>query len=139
MLSKDTIKRGLVHGFSVVFVLAKTIIPIYFVITFLEHTPVMELLAKGLTPYMSVLGLPGEAAIALVLGFLLNIYAALGAIVSLDLTLKQINIIATILLVAHSLPLETAVSQSTGIKAWPLIVVRLGVAFTAGSLINLIW
>ena len=50
---------------------------------------------------MSIFGLSGDAAIPLVLGNFLNLYAAIGAILTLDLTVKEVFIIAVMLSFSH--------------------------------------
>lgn len=138
MISHLTVLRGLRNGLSVTWELAKAIIPVYLIVTFLKYTPVLPWIAKAFTPLMRLLGLPGEASLALVFGFVLNIYAAVGAIVSLDLTPKQITVISGIILLAHSLPVETAVSKKSGIKVIPILTIRLVLGLACGMVLNLI-
>lgn len=118
--------------------LAKTIVPVFIFVTFLKHTPVLPWLARLVEPLMGLMGLPGEASLALVFGMGVSFYAGLGAIVSLDLTAKQMTVIGSVLLIAHSLPVETAVSKKTGVAAIPLLAMRMGLAFLCGIGLNLI-
>ncbi|MEW5922195.1 MAG: nucleoside recognition domain-containing protein [Bacillota bacterium] len=138
MINHLTLVRGLRNGVSVTWELAKAIVPVYLIVTFLKYTPVLPWIARAFTPLMRLAGLPGEASLALVLGFVVNIYAAVGAIVSLSLTPKQITVIATIILLAHSLPVETAVSKKSGIEVLPILAIRLGLGFTCGVILNLL-
>ncbi|HBQ87635.1 MAG TPA: hypothetical protein DD811_14340 [Syntrophomonas sp.] len=85
---------------------------------------------------MHLVGLPGEAALPLVMGYFLNIYAAIGALLPLGLTAKQISIMAAMLLMAHSLPMELAVNKKTGVKVKGLLLVRLVLSVTSGLLVN---
>jgi spore maturation protein SpmB len=132
------IVRGSRKGLDLTWELAKIIIPVYILITFLKHTPVMPWLSRLLEPLLGLMGLPGEAALALVFGMGVSFYAGLGVIASLDLTAKQMTVIGSVLLIAHSLPVETAITKKTGIPAFPILVMRVVVAFLCGIGLNMI-
>jgi hypothetical protein len=87
---------------------------------------------------MSLVGLPGEAVLALLTGYLLNIYGALGVIASLDLGIREITILGTMLGLAHSLIIEAAVIRKIKGKLIPLISLRLVTSILAGVVLNLI-
>jgi hypothetical protein len=101
------------------------IIPLTIVIAVLKETGWLELLAKWMEPLMQLLGLPGEAALALVVGYFVNIYSAIAVILALSLTVKQVTIISVMIAICHGLFLESAITKRTGIKAWPLALMRL--------------
>lgn len=84
------------------------------------------------------MGLPGEAALVLVMGVAVNLYAAIGVIISLSFTGKEITIMAVMLSLAHSLPVETAVGAQTGISPVFLTMLRCVLAVISGLLLNLI-
>ena len=88
---------------------------------------------------MSWFGLSGEAAIPLVLGNFLNLYAGIGAILTLDLTVKEVFILAVMLSFSHNLFIESAVAVKVGIRMSVVLAVRLGLAFTSAFLIHLLW
>lgn len=88
---------------------------------------------------MQIFGLPGEAAVPLVLGNLLNIYAAIGAILSLEFTVKEVFILAIMLSFSHNLLIETSVALKSGVKLWVVLSVRLGLAFFSAVIIHLVW
>lgn len=138
MLTRHTFARGLKNGAYITRELAKAIIPVYFVITVLKHTPVLDWIAEFFEPAMAVFGLPGDASVPLVLGNVLNLYFAIAAIIPLDLTAKQLTIIATMLLLSHSLFIETAINKKTGIKVKGLLALRLGSAIFSGIILNLV-
>jgi len=68
----------------------------------------------------------------------LNIYAAIGAILPLGMNTTEITIIAAMLLMAHSLPMETAISKKSGAKVASLVLVRIIMAFLVGAGFNII-
>ncbi|MCR4431276.1 MAG: nucleoside recognition protein [Tepidanaerobacteraceae bacterium] len=137
-LSADTVKRGLIAGADVTWQLARIVIPIYFIVTFLKHTPVLNAISILFSPLMRLFGLPGKAAIVLVLGNAVNLYAAIGAMVSLSLTYKEITVLSIMLSFCHSLPVETALAKKIGLSAFNVIGVRIGLAILSGIAFNLL-
>lgn len=138
MVTADTFKRGLIKGFTTLWELTKVVVPVYIAVTFLKYTPVLEHVATLFEPFMKYLGLPGEASLVLVLGKLINLYAAIGAITSLQLGPREVTIIAVMLLLSHSLPVEAAVAQKAGGNGAFMTCLRIGVSLLAGLLMNLV-
>lgn len=137
--AKEMLIRGIKSGWNTTLVLGKVIFPVTVIVTILKFTPVIDLIIKLFNPLMKWVGLPGEAAIPLVLGGLLNLYAAIGAIVTMDLTVKSVFILAVMLSFAHNLIVETAVAKKIGVNPILPVGLRLGLAFLAGFLINIFW
>ncbi len=125
-------------GLKTAITLLKVVLPVFAVIKVLEHTPAIVWISKIFDPLMRFMGLPGEAALALVTGMLFNFYAALGIIIALGLSAWQITTMAVILSCCHELVLETAIIRKTGISAWPILGIRLFTAFAAGAVMNLV-
>jgi len=138
ILVAAAIKRGLLKGLSVTLTLAKIVIPVYVVVTFLKYTPAMGFIARLFEPAMKLVGLPGEASIAIVLGYFTNLYAALGAIASLNLSSKEITIIAFMLLVSHAMPMETAVAQKVGVNGLIILAIRTLLSILSGVFLNFV-
>lgn len=131
-------KRGIQNGFFVSLELSKAIIPVYFLIKIMEKSGALHVLAEWCTPFMKLLGLPGEASLLLVIGNCLNIYSVLGAMQAMDLTIKQINIIAFVLLISHGIFVENAVIKKTRINALSLSIFRLVLSIACGIFLNII-
>ncbi|MFS8652092.1 MAG: nucleoside recognition domain-containing protein [Caldibacillus sp.] len=136
---KQSLKKGLRNGLVTTWDLGKIIFPITLLVTVLEHTPVIDWLVDLIAPVMSIFGLPGEAAIPLVLGNLLNLYAGIGAILSLEFTVKEVFIIAVMLSFSHNLLIESGVVMKSGVRVWIVLAVRIGLATIAAMLIHLLW
>lgn len=135
----ESLKKGARSGLQTTWSLGKVIFPVTLIVVLLQHTPVLPWLINSVAPVMNLLGLQGDAAIPLVLGNLLNLYAGIGAILSLELTVKEVFIIAVMLSFSHNLLIETSVALKSGVKLWVVLVVRLGLALVAAILINQIW
>ena len=136
-LSVDTFKRGLLSGLKVTYQLCRIVVPIYFIVTLLKHTPVIKWISVLFAPIMGIFGLPGEAAIALVLGNIVNLYAAIGAIASLTLSVKEVSILAIMLCFCHSLLVESVLAKKIGLPVKYSISVRVFLAVISGIAFNL--
>jgi hypothetical protein len=133
------LKRGLISGLHTTWTLGKIIFPITLLVTILGLTPLMDWLIDVLSPFMKLIGLPGEAAIPLVIGNFSNLYGAIGAILTMDLTVKHVFILAVMLSFSHNLFIESAVAAKVGIKMWVVLLVRVGLAILSAVLISLLW
>lgn len=134
-----TVKRGFHVGLQTTWSLGKIIFPVTLIVGVLQYTVVIEWLVKLVSPLMGLFGLPGEAAIPLVLGNVLNLYAAIGAILSLDLTVKEVFIIAMMLSFCHSLLVETSIAKKVGVSIWVAGGIRVLLAALSAWIINFVW
>lgn len=139
MKSSGIIKRGAKVGLQTTWSLGKIIFPVTLVVGILQHTVVIEWLMKLVKPLMSLFGLPGEAAIPLVLGNVLNLYAAIGAMLTLDMTVKQVFIIAIMLSFSHALLVESSIAAKVGVNIWVIAAIRIFLASISGWLIHILW
>lgn len=135
----NTIKKGLAVGLKTTWILGKIIFPITLLVTLLQYTPVLPWIVNLIEPFMGVLGLSGDAAIPLVLGNVLNLYAAIGAILTMELTVKEVFILAIMTSFAHNLIIESTVAAKVGVKLWVVVAVRIFLAVASGIIINLVW
>ncbi|WP_156288345.1 nucleoside recognition domain-containing protein [Oceanobacillus salinisoli] len=134
-----TLYRGLKQGLLTTWTLGKVIFPITLIVTILQFTPALPWVINLLEPVMGLLGLSGEAAVPLVLGNVLNLYAGIAAIISFDFTVKEVFIMAVMLSFSHNLFVESAVASKVGVKWWVIVSVRVGLALLSAVLINLLW
>ncbi|HZK25761.1 MAG TPA: nucleoside recognition domain-containing protein [Oscillospiraceae bacterium] len=132
-------RQGLRKALRTTLLLAKIIIPVTFVIVSLKRIGIIGQLADLLAPFLKILGLPGEAALPLFLGFFVNIYAAIGAISLLALTGWQITIIAVMILTCHSLLMETPVLKLSGVHPAAAVLIRFGSAMILGFALHLLY
>lgn len=132
----SSVKEGVKKGLETTWMLAKVIIPVYFVVTFLQHTPAIDWIAEVFKPVMSLFNLPGEAAIILVIGNFLSLFAAIAAIKAISLTPAEITIISVMLSFSHALLVETAVTKKLGMSVPKVIAIRVGLAIIAGLILG---
>nr|WP_263324883.1 nucleoside recognition domain-containing protein [Neobacillus sp. Marseille-Q6967] len=135
----ESVKKGIQVGFKTTWTLGKVIFPVTLIVALLQYTPILPWVIDFISPMMKLLGLSGDAAIPLVLGNFLNLYAAIGAILTLDLTVKEVFILAVMLSFSHNLIVESTVAMKVGVKLWLVLVTRLGLAIVSAVVINLVW
>lgn len=131
--------EGFRSGLWTVWLLGRIIFPVTLAVSVFQYTPLFDLLLSGLRPVMAPLGLNEDATIPLLLGGLVNLYAAIGAILTLDLTVKQVFILAVMLSFAHGLPLEGAICRGAGGSFLLMTGVRIALALASAVTINLVW
>jgi hypothetical protein len=127
-----TTALGAWHGVRAFLKLMLIVAPVYTVVTVLKYTPAIRIFAEFMAPLMKHFGLPGEAALALILGNVINLYAGLGAVTALKITTAQLTVLSLMLLLSHSQILETAVFFQIRAKWWLLWFIRLVLSLLAG-------
>lgn len=135
-----SVKRLLHDAFSSYLVLIRLMVPALILVKALDMMGGTHLLAALLEPVMQLVGLPAEVGIVWAAAMLTNIYTglALFADLSMDapLSVAQVSVLGTMILLAHSLPVEGAVAKATGVP-WPAtLVIRIGGALVIGALLN---
>ena len=126
------LRRGGVSGLSTTWILLRVMIPTMAVVQVLKALGVLEYLAHLAAPLMKVFSLPGEAALAMLTGGVINIYAAIAVAVNIPMTAKSMTILAIMILIAHNLIVETAVQSRAGTPAAVMLTVRISAALLAG-------
>ncbi|ASF40395.1 hypothetical protein CEH05_15065 [Halobacillus halophilus] len=136
---KGILLRGGRKGLDLTWSLGKVIFPVTLIVTILQFTPVLSWVMDQLEPLMQWIGLSGEAAVPLVLGNFLNLYAGIAAIISFDFTVKEVFIMAVMMSFSHNLLIESTVAKRVGVSWWFVAGIRIGLAFLSAIFINLLW
>jgi len=121
--------RKALHAYARLF---KIVAPIYVAIILLKHTPVLPWIAAHMAPVLGAFGLPGSAALVLVLGATINIYAAIAACAGLALTPGEATTIALMLGFTHNLLVESALILKLSRRGALWIAIRVAAAIGAG-------
>lgn len=135
----NAIIEGLKKSFKLILKIALFIIPVYLVVSILEYTGALSFVSKWFEPVMVIFGLPGEATLALLVAAFVNIYAALGVIGKIALSVKQLTILGAMIGCCHTLLIETTVIKSLNMPRYIQIIIRVVSALLIGILMNLIW
>jgi len=119
----------------------KIMIPVSILVKILQETGLIVYIGKALAPLMSVMGLPGEMWLVWASAMLGNIYAGIITYFSIgvSLTSAQITVLSTIILIAHTLPVELAITQKAGVKAGAAFLFRFLLGFFAGIVLYQIY
>ena len=87
-------------------------------------------------PMMILVGLPGETGLVWMAAMMGNIYTGMAVFYQLgmaeQLTIAQVSVISSMMLIAHSLPIEVAIARAIGISLWFTLLLRIGGAFVFG-------
>ena len=112
----------------------KLIVPIYILADLLFYYNLFSHITFIFKPLVELLGLPQEAALAIVSGLFLNLYAAIAFAAPLGLGAKEWTILAVFLGIAHGLIVETEIMKRLGLSRVYSILLRLGVGLLVGGL-----
>lgn len=116
--------------------LLRLMIPISLAVTLLGHFGVLEWIAGYLNPLFMHLGLPGTSAVVFMSGAAAGTYAGVAAMMSVHMTLREATIIAIMIGICHSLPMECSVVHKTGSSFWKMGLIRLVMAFVSALYLN---
>lgn len=141
MQGRFEFKKVCVDIVDVSVTLFKIMIPTLILVKILEELGVVLLLNQLMAPLTALMGLPVEMAIVLTTTLLTNPYAGLIVFSNLgvgaDFTVAQATILATFMLLAHSLPVEVLIARKSGVRARATIFVRVGGGLLLCVLLNL--
>ena len=132
------LRVGVASGLQTFWDLSRVMIPAYGVTLVLERIGVIGWLATAARPVMQALGLPGDAAVPLVVGYLLNIYAAVGSMQALHLDARQVTVLAIAILIGHNLVVEGAVLHKAGMNGFAFGALRVVAGLAAAAVANLL-
>ncbi len=137
---KKILKAAIRNTIKTVLTLLKIVIPVILFVTLIDMTGILNYISKLFEPVMQLFGLPGEASLSLILGNVVNLYAAISVMTTLNLTSVQVTTLAIMLLFSHSLILETSILASIGVKRHTQLLVRittmLGIGVALGFIIG---
>ena len=129
----DLLRRSL----RLFFTLAKIMLPVMIVVQIGQQLGWVDALGRAIGPAMALLDLPPEAGLIWVTGLFVGPYGAIAALIGLASTLQlsvgQLSALCSMVLFAHSLPVEQAIVRRAGASFWITGGLRLGVALLYGG------
>jgi len=84
-----------------------------------------------LQPLIGWLGLPSEAALPIISGMVINIYAAIATMTVIPFSTAQMTLIAVFVLIAHNLFMEGIIQHRSGMNGIRITLVRIASAVGA--------
>ncbi len=140
---REEAKALLRRSVSITLALYKIMIPIIVVVKVLQELELISWLAVPLAPVMHLVGLPGEMGLVWATAMINNIYSSMIVFVSLagqhDLSVAQVTVLCTMILLAHSLPIELQVVRKSGPRMGFQALLRIGGALALGWMLSRIY
>ncbi len=129
---RERLRRGLSRSRHTCWVLFRVTVPTFVAMDLLGRLGAIAAIGRLCAPVMSLFRLPGEAAIVVVLAYLVNVYSAAAALGSLGATVGQVTTLGLMLGTAHALVVETLVLRAAGARAGRLLLYRLALSVVVG-------
>lgn len=135
---KKIIRQAVPRAMKTIWWIFKITAIVSFIMFLLKYTGILTWIATAVSPVFHIFGLPGDAALAYVSAYFINIYSGIAVISTLDMTVRQITILGTMNLAAHAMVAETAIQKKTGTPIIHMVIVRTLASITLGIVMNLI-
>lgn len=120
--------------------LVKIMVPILLVVRVIELLGWISILGEAVSPIMTWFGLPGEMGLVLVTAMSSNLYAGMAIFYQLggaeQLTIAQVSVLCSMMLVSHGLPIEAAIAKAVGAKLRFTLLLRIGGAMLFGFILH---
>ena len=120
--------EGVKKGWRSFIWICQIIIPVSFLVTLLQWTGWLNHLDAILNPLMNLINLPPEAALPIISGMLINLYAGIAVMTALPFTPEQMTLIAVFTLICHNLIAEGIIQHKSGINVIKATLVRITAA-----------
>lgn len=145
--SKTESKNGIFHeifyvGFKEAvkssFGIFKIMLPVSLLMAILNYFGIVDWLSVIFQPITNLLGLSGKAILPLLSGYLINTYSAIALMISLELPMKEIAILSSMVLLSHTLPVELSIQKKAGGNMGLLFLIRVGSSIITGIVLNIV-
>ncbi|WP_041720062.1 hypothetical protein [Pseudodesulfovibrio piezophilus] len=137
----NTLKNLLKDAAKASLEMFKVMIPIILLVKVFQELGLIQYLAWPLTPIMGPLGLPPEMGLVWGTAIINTTYAGLIVFLSLasetTLTVAQASVLSVLILVAHSLPMESSIARKSGARFFFQCFIRLTGALILGFLLHI--
>lgn len=122
--------------------LIRILIPVAIVTKIMAELGLITYIGKLLEPLMNLLGLPGELGLVWATAIFSSFYSAIAVFSviapGVELSAAQVTVLCSVMLLAHSLPIELSVSTKAGARFMPIAVIRIVGAIVYGYLLNIL-
>jgi len=128
---------------GVSFILFRIMVPVVVAVKILDELSLVRYIAAAFQPLMGLVGLPGEMGLVWATAVITNMYGGIVVFASiapgLQMTTAQITVIACMILVAHSMPVETTIARKSGVRIRFMIPFRLLSALAFGFTLHTVF
>lgn len=127
--------------FSISYNLFKLMIPIITIVKIIEELGGIKYIAMILEPLMESVGLPASMGLVWATTMITNIYGGMIIFITTPETLSvaQVTILGSMMLLAHALPVEVRIAQKAGVRVLFTLLLRIGGALLLGFLLHKIY
>ncbi|MDD2623031.1 MAG: nucleoside recognition domain-containing protein [Bacteroidales bacterium] len=126
-------------------ILFKLMIPISIIIRFIQEFNILPYISTYLDPVMKLCGLPAEMSLVWITSMIVNIYGGLLSLFAIypslsePLSSAQLTVLLTMVLIAHTFPIELKIAQKAGVKFGFMLLFRFGCGILFGMLLSFIY
>ncbi len=139
-LGRSAIGHWALDVFRIFWSLVKIMVPILLVVRVIELLGWISVLGDAISPIMVWVGLPGEMGLVWATAIFSNLYAAMAIFYQLggaeQLTVAQVSVLCSMMLVSHGLPIEAAIAKAVGATLRFTLVLRIGGAMLLGLILH---
>ncbi|MDB4837145.1 hypothetical protein OAH87_01625 [Marinomonas sp.] len=139
-LDNTSVGRWLKDVCRIFWELVKIMVPILVVVRVVELLGLITVLGEMISPIMLWVGLPGEMGLVWMTAMVSNLYAGMAIFYQLggmeQLTVAQVSVLSSMMLLAHGLPVEAAIAKAVGVKVWFTLLLRIGGAMLFGMILH---
>ncbi len=129
--------------FNITFTLFKVMIPAIIIVKILVELGIVPYIAWALEPLMSIVGLPKEASIIWAATMLTSNYTGMVLFFQFfendPMTIAQTTVLASMMLMAHNMPTECAITRKAGVKVLYVVILRIGSGLLMGWILHLLY
>ena len=111
-------------------------LPVSLFVTLLSYFNILPYSSSFASSLFTLIGLPGDAALVFVTSIFTNIYTVIALLSTLDFSVRESLIMATMCLISHNFVVETIVLQKTGSSAVWMVILRVLGSFVAAIGLN---
>ncbi|MFC1992756.1 iron transporter [Chloroflexota bacterium] len=129
-------RAGVGRGWSSYIWICKIIVPISFLVALIQWSGWLYRADFLFEPLMRLIHLPSEAALPIIIGIVINLYATIATMAVMPFTIEQMTLIAVFTLIAHNLIAEGIIQFRSGINIAKITFIRIGVAILTVLIIS---
>lgn len=131
------------RNFDVFFLLFKLTLPVIIIVKILEEMGAIPYISALLEPLMLLVGLPENMGIVWTTTMITNIYGGMLIFFQMAddqvLTVAQVTVLGSMMLIAHGLPVEIRITQQAGVRLVTALMLRMGCALVLGMILHHIY
>ena len=124
-------------------VLFRVMVPVIIIVKVLSELGLIKYIAFAFAPVMKLVGLPGEMGLVWATALITNIYGGIAVFATIapafHMSTAQITVMACMILVAHSMPVEISIARKTGVRVRFMVPFRILSAFLLGIILHSIY